>query len=312
MERAKSILIVGGSGFVGSRLALRLRSRFKVYLTYRSHPIRLDRIISVPFNVMDQDTARRLVYMIQPDVIIYTAGTHQVEIPEKELRAAESINTSGPASLLNAAQIFQPRFIYLSNSYVFDGLRGNYHETDTVIPINTLGRLKVGGENLVKGKSLNYSIIRCSPLLGVSLGSNLTFVDQLRWNLASGKRFEALNSELQSFTAVETLIDLIDRVINSGPRNKTFHVSGLTKVTQFELAKRLADRLKLPADLIVPISRPVAMMSRKAAGISSQLEVQDYSLNSTQSVQLLKVQPLFLEQSLDLIEKELIVPSMTA
>ena len=101
-------------------------------------------------------------------------------------------------------------------------------------------------------------------------------------------------------------------MIDSGPRNKTYHLGGVTKVTHFEVATQLAKRMKLPEDLIVPITRQIALTSRKAAGITTPVDIQDYSLNSTQAVLNLKVQPLFLEQCLDLVEKELIVPSLTA
>jgi dTDP-4-dehydrorhamnose reductase len=112
---------------------------------------------------------------------------------------------------------------------------------------------------------------------------------------------EVPENEAHSFAPVEGLVDVVIRLIETGIRNKTFHYSGLTKLTYFDFAKQFAKRFKYDSSLIVPGRNPL-----KKAGHHHTGELEDFSLNCTQLSEALKIKPLLLEQGFDLIEKKLI------
>ncbi len=292
----KSVLIIGGSGFVGTHLALRLREKHKVFATYFKRRVSVPGVTFVPFNMAQRDWVKRVVYMARPDVVIYAAGSNDVDWCEANPRETEWIHTGGAANVVGVTEMMQPKFIYLSNSYVFDGLKGNYREDDIILPSTALGKYKVSGENYVRGKSLNHVIVRSSPLFGRGNGYNRSFLDRLRMALDRKQRFEVDSRSLHSFAPVDNLVTLIDRVIDSGIRNKTLHHGGLTKLTLLEFAQAFARRFGYDQSLIIP----------KGDLEPSHHESRDYSLNSTQIVESLQIKPLLLEQSLDLIEKKLV------
>ncbi len=301
MAGIKSILIIGGSGFIGTHLALKLRQGYsKVFATYYSHPIRIPGVTFLPCNLENRNWVKRIVYTTQPDVVIYLAGNNDIQWSEKNVRTTELLHSAGPATLSNFTEILQPRFIFLSNSYVFDGSRGNYHVNDTVLPGSILGRMKLGGENIIRNKSLNYIILRSSPLFGRGNGKNLNFLDHLRIRLEKNQRIEVASDELHSYTPVDGFCDVIQLLIDSGIRNRTLHYGGLTKVFYFEFARKFAQRFSYSPHLILKKSR----ISEK--GLSEEESFKDFSLNSTQTAELLKIKPLLLEESFDLIEKNLI------
>ena len=140
MAHTRSVLIIGGSGFIGTHLALKLRAGYKVFATYNRHRIFLPGVTTLPASLFNRDWAKRITYLARPDFVIYAAGTNNVEWCEAHARDAEQLHTSGAATISNLSEIFQPNFIYLSNSYVFDGSKGNYHEGDIVLPSTSLGK----------------------------------------------------------------------------------------------------------------------------------------------------------------------------
>jgi dTDP-4-dehydrorhamnose reductase len=293
MRRIKAILIGGGSGYLGSHLAAHLREGYKVFATYTTHHTRMDGVTFLPFNVFDRDWIKRVMFSVQPEVIYYMAGSDSSAWAERHAREAERLHTSGAVSVLTGAEILQPKFVYMSNSLVFDGHRGNYHETDVVLPSTNLGKAKVGGENFIKGRSINYIIVRASPAYGLGDGRHAAFLDRLRMGLESGSRLELPDEELHSFCTVYDLCEMLGRLVEGGPRNSVLHYGGLTKVTHYEFARRFAQRFGYDDSLIVRAANP-------------QAEQRDFSLNSSVVAKTLKVQPLLLEQGFDFIEKKLV------
>lgn len=298
MSATKAVLIVGGSGFVGTHLALKLRESYKVFATFHKHKVLIPGVTSVPGNVENRNWMKRLVYTARPDIIIYSAGPNNVVWAEDNNRDSDQIHTSGPATVLNVADILGPKFIYISNSYAFDGNRGNYHEEDTILPGTALGKSKAGGENFIRGRSLNYVIVRSSPLYGRGNGLNLSFLDKLRMELDRGRKIELNAIEIQSFGPVEKFAEFIVRIVDSGVRNKTLHYSGLTKLTWAEFGLEFAKRFGYDTTQIIA-KRPPQKTSHDPTSL-------DYSLNCTQAVQMLKIKPLLLEEGFDLIQEQLV------
>ncbi len=298
----KSILILGGSGFVGSHLAARLSKKYKVFATYNSHRYSIPGVTFVPLNIDNKLWIKRILHIAQPDTIIYLMGSNSLNWVDRKPRIAEHIHSVGPGNLLNPSEPIQPRFIYVSNPYVFDGTKGNYKETDIFMPNSIMGRIKIEGENSVKSKFLNSVIIRSSPLFGRGNGVSKTFFDDLRMKLSTGQRFEASADVLHSYASVDGLTEMIHRIIDLRVRNKVLHYGGITKVSLFEFARQFAIRFKLDPTLVV-------MKKSDRANLYDRNLALDYSLNSTAAVELLKIKPLLLEESFDLINQNLIPSS---
>jgi dTDP-4-dehydrorhamnose reductase len=118
--------------------------------------------------------------------------------------------------------------------------------------------------------------------------------------LYRNQTFDASNQELQSFVAAEGFTEVVRKLIDSGLKNKVVHYGGITKVTYYEFARLFAKRFKYDESLILPKAR------MKTSSALAENFIFDFSLNSSQTIETLKVKPLLLEESFDLIEKQLI------
>jgi dTDP-4-dehydrorhamnose reductase len=298
----KSVLIIGASGFIGTRLALHLRETCKVFATYYSRRPRIAGVTAIPLSIDNRDWCKRVAFIAQPDAIVYAAGREDLFWAEKNPREADRLHTAGAATISGVSDLLHPKFIYLSNGLVFDGVKGNYRESDTVLPSFVLGKTKLGGENYIRGRSLNYLIVRSSPLLGRASAQGSfqsSFLDRLRMELDRGRRVELSRGELYSYGTMEGLCELVSTLVSSGIRNRIFHYGGLTKISPYELGKSFARRFGFDPELVVP-----GMSLGEAGGREAQ--VHDFSLNCSQIAETLKLKPLLLEESFDLIEKQLV------
>lgn len=297
MSSNKAILIIGGSGFVGTHLALRLRENYKVFATYYKHPIQIPGVGYFPMQLSYENWVKRLLYTTKPDVIIFCAGHEAIERAERNRREIDSIHVEGAGLLAKTTELFAPKFIYISSCYVFDGTYGNYRESDTPLPTTAFGKAKANGENLIRSKCLNSIIIRCSPLYGRGNSFNPSFLDQLRSKLEKREKIELNHETLHSFSPIHSLTQLVERAVSSSTKNRYFHVGGLTKTTYFEFAQEFAKKFSYDPSLILP-KRTVHKTESQNIDPSF---LWDYSLNSSQTIEALKIKPFLLEEGLNLI-----------
>lgn len=285
MSLTKTVLVIGGSGFVGSHVTAKLREQYRVYATYRSHPITMEGVTYLPMALEDRPWTKKLIRWIEPHVIVYCAGKNDRRWVDANPDEADLVHASGVSTVAEACGILQSKIIYISNSYTFEGKRGNYHETDTALPFTDFGKLKVSGENYLRSKSLNWLVIRSSPVYGRSVPSHPSFLDMLRMKFDRAQPVELSDRETHSYAPVEGLTELVALAVESTLKNKIIHYSGLTKVSAFEFAQQFAKTFGYPENLV---STPQ----------EDEAEIEDYSLNCSHAIELLKITPLLLAEGL--------------
>ena len=68
---------------------------------------------------------------------------------EKNLEKSISLNIIGTSNIVIACKKLNIKLIYFSSSYVYPGTKGNYKETDALLPINNYAWSKLGAESAV-------------------------------------------------------------------------------------------------------------------------------------------------------------------
>jgi dTDP-4-dehydrorhamnose reductase len=288
----RSVLIVGGSGFVGTHLAIRLRDECKVFTTCFRHPRRIAGVSSIPVSLSKPESIKAAVLAAQADVVVYAGGTRE----QSDAKEIELLHAAGPLAVLGASSILGSKFVLLSTNRVFDGSKSRYREMDAPMSREGIGKANLTAENGVKNRALHYVILRSSPAYGLGPADNPSFTDWIIRNLTTGKAVELDDHEVHNFAPIETLVESITLACMDEGVKGILHHSGGEACTTLELAKRIANRFKLSGSLLRPRSRtgPDATVPR------------DYTLDGTKLAKLLKMEPLLLEQGLDLFEKQLL------
>ena len=143
--------------------------------------------------------------------------------------------------LFNAAQKIGAHFQLLSTDFVFDGLKGNYSETDTPNPLSVYARSKVAAENLVLSSSYQkFSIVRTIILYGKA--NNLSRTNIVCWAkeaLSKGQPMTIIDDQFRAPTWADDLAWACIRICSL---NKTglYHISGPETMSIYDLVLRIA------------------------------------------------------------------------
>ena len=101
-------------------------------------------------DITDCEKVHNAIEIFQPDWIINSAAFTDVDGAEFNQELAFSVNAEGPFNLAKAATLVDAKLLHISTDYVYDGIDGNYKETDPLLPKNNYAWSKVGGESSVQ------------------------------------------------------------------------------------------------------------------------------------------------------------------
>lgn len=153
---SQRLLITGGSGFLGSRLAVIAAGMgCRVWATHRRHSVPdAEGITPVRLELTDVTGINSLLRELCPEAVIHTAYSMR----------DESVNLAGTRELSAACAELdpQPYFLFTSTDLVYDGRRGGYAEQDKPEPISDYGRQKLEAERIVSAALLTTAIVRPS------------------------------------------------------------------------------------------------------------------------------------------------------
>src|SRR5947209_6084723 len=96
----KTILITGGTGFLGKRLGLALKDRASVYLTGRNNKqnMRAEHFTGcavLPMDVSNIESVRDVFLEVKPEIVIHAAATKFVDLAERQPMECVDVNVTG-------------------------------------------------------------------------------------------------------------------------------------------------------------------------------------------------------------------------
>jgi dTDP-4-dehydrorhamnose reductase len=284
----RSVLVVGGNGFVGSAIARHLSSDFRVTATHQGTytPVAGAEFVKLS-NLGDKNACKAVVAKVEPEIVIYCAGSNDILEGEQNMQKTQLAHSAGVTNVFATSDTFKSKFIYISTDYVFSGVDGNYSESSTAIPAFQLGKSKLGAENFLRSRSLNFIIIRCAPLLGRGTLEHPSMIDEIREASLRKRKLKYSTKSIHNPVHISVLQQLISKTIETDIRNKYFHVGGLTKVSIADLAKSVVQKLKLEPSTIEVIEAAASTLNS------------DYTLNFSETSRITDIPKWSLEESLE-------------
>jgi dTDP-4-dehydrorhamnose reductase len=151
------ILLLGPNGQVGWELRRALAPLATVFAADRASDAEMRG------DLEHIDALRQTVRRSRPDVIVNAAAYTAVDAAEKEPDRARLINAAAPGALAEEASQLGALLVHYSTDYVFDGSGIEpWREEDATAPLNTYGRTKLEGEELIRRSGCRHLIFRTS------------------------------------------------------------------------------------------------------------------------------------------------------
>ena len=249
----EKLLIIGGSGLVGSTLATYAMNDYDVVLTYnKNKPVALN-FKSYKVDLLDdRETIIDLIKTLKPNFVVHTAAHSSVDLCETNPILANELHIDVTKDISDICDKINSKLIYLSTDAVFNGnTTKNYLETDKPDPVNHYGSTKLNAENIILNSSKQNVILRTSVIYGWHKKSR--FVNWIIDTLKEKKIVDPHIDQYNSPTLVDDLIKSILKIIEMNISG-LFHATGRTCVNRFEFASLIADIFNLDKNLIIPVT----------------------------------------------------------
>jgi dTDP-4-dehydrorhamnose reductase len=282
------LFITGGSGLLGCKIAEIALKKYEVYTGYCHNkpefgePVKCD---------LAKDTDVEIIYKITPEVIIHTAALTNVDECETNKELAYKINVEGTKRVAEIANELGTLLVYVSTDYVFSGDNGMYKEEDEPNPMNYYGHTKLLGEKYCECIARPCVIYGAKPASG-----KVNFALWILKTLRNGEELKIVTDQFITPT-LNTNLAMMLLEISERRLKGIFHTAGATRVSRYEFALRIADKLGLDKDLV--ISSRMEQMKWLAK------RPKDSSLDTSKASGYLKEKTLDLDMALEIFKSEL-------
>jgi len=139
IEIMERILVTGGEGRFANELK-KIKTKFN-FIYLRKNQL----------NILNSNSIIKVIRKYKPKKILHLAGlSRPMDQHENNITRSINLNVIGTANLVNACSKYKIKIIYFSTSYIYPGKKGNYKETDPLLPWNNYGWSKLGGEAAVQ------------------------------------------------------------------------------------------------------------------------------------------------------------------
>ena len=133
------IVITGGSGRFAKELK-KVKNKYKIFFPSKKK-----------LNILNVNSINNYLKLKKPKYLIHLAGlSRPMNVHTKYINKSIDLNIIGSANITKVCFKLGIKLIYFSTSYVYPGIKGNYKESDALLPNNNYAWSKLGGESAVQ------------------------------------------------------------------------------------------------------------------------------------------------------------------
>jgi dTDP-4-dehydrorhamnose reductase len=135
----KTIVVTGGTGRFGDVLK-NFKQKHKILFPTKKE-----------LNILNLKSIRSYLKKKKINYLIHLAGlSRPMKIHDVDIKKSIDLNIIGTANITKVCTEKKIKLIYFSTNYVYPGSKGNYKETDSLLPVNNYAWSKLGGEASVQ------------------------------------------------------------------------------------------------------------------------------------------------------------------
>jgi UDP-glucose 4-epimerase len=259
-------LVVGGAGFIGSRVVERLvragadveviDSLVRGRRDWIPEPVSLHEA-----DVRDATSLEGILRHTRPDVVIHLAAMHFIPQVDDAPELARAVNLDGTRNLLSALSPRPPQLLlFASTAAVYADRAGPISESSPLGPIDLYGETKLAGEHLVARFAYDTGttcrIARLFNVIGTR-ETNPHVIPELVGQLRQGGSVVRLGnlSARRDYTDVVDVAEALTRLVDAATDRQVFNVGSGKGVSVAELVQTCERILGWPIAVEVDSTR---------------------------------------------------------
>ena len=246
------LFVTGAGGMLGINLCLQQMVKHEVIALTYDIPLRGAGFDSYSADITDITSVQKILQKTKPDAIIHCAAIANVDDCEKNPERARWVNSDAPGYLAEWCVRHSIPMIQISTDAVFDGVRGNYTESDIPNPLSVYAKTKLAAERNV-AEAFPQAIISRVNFFGFSPDGKRSLAEFFLNQLRNGKMAHGFEDvffcPLYAGHLTEILMLMLEKELKG-----LFHVVAPEPVSKFAFGKKIAEKFGFDANLITPIS----------------------------------------------------------
>jgi dTDP-4-dehydrorhamnose reductase len=252
------VVITGSNGLLGQsllNLLLQEKEKYKVFGFSRGeNRSGREDFTYVKIDITEEKKLKSKLQEIKANFIINTAAMTQVDDCENNKENCDLLNVTVVKWLAEVSKEINAHLIHLSTDFIFDGVKGNYKETDVANPLSYYGLSKLKSEELLIKSKNDFTILRTILVYGkvfdMSRSNIVLWVKQM---LEDKKEITIVDDQYRTPTYVEDLA-LACKISMDKKAKGIYHIASNTLLSVFEISQQIAEAFNLDKSLIKPIS----------------------------------------------------------
>jgi dTDP-4-dehydrorhamnose reductase len=189
-------------------------------------------------DLTDFDRVRELFRREQPTVVVHCAALSSIAGCAANPKLAERVNVDATRHLAELSANI--RFIFFSTDLVFDGAKGNYHESDSPSPLSLYAETKLRAEQGVLSNP-QHVVLRTALTLGSSPKGDRSADEQLRVAWSRGEVPSLYADEFRTPIPAEVTARIVWHLLENNAAG-LFHLGGAERISRFELGQLVGER----------------------------------------------------------------------
>lgn len=256
LTKPMKIAITGMHGFIGSRISQLLSQDFELVSLGRSEEV----------DITKSETVENAIARSNADIILHLAAYTNVDEAEKQKLQGETseawlVNVVGAENVAKAAAHTNKKLIHVSTDMVFGAVEQDYyHEADSPSPVNFYGETKYKGEKKALESGAEVVILR--PAYPYTFKAEKgDFVRAFIKLFKAGNPFSSVADGYYAPTYIDDIALVIKTIVE---KNLTgvIHATSGEKLSGFEIAQKIADKLGFDRNLVSPTTREAFFKDR--------------------------------------------------
>ncbi len=232
----KKILGTGLTGLVGSRIVELLGNKFDFE----------DLAFEKGFDITKKETIEGKIADSSAESLIHLAAFTDVNAARKEKGDKNGlcyrVHVLGTKNIAGLCRKYDKFLVHFSTDFVFDGEKeGNYTEEDNPHPIEWYGETKYLAEEEVKNSGCRYCIVRIAFPFRAKFPNKLDFVRKIVEGLKNKTLSPQFSDQIITPTFIDDIVLGVEKILGKQPQG-TFHLTGSTPISPYELAQKVAEK----------------------------------------------------------------------